>query len=182
MVGKTPQNHRDSPEIPSPQPLKKRKQKIRIAITPEVFNLETWCGYHRNQLIEPLPLILLSEWYHHFWLHGNPKWPPNLRIVIVTPEVFNLATWYGYHWNRLNKPLQLTLLSEWYHHFWQFYWEKTVNLHTFFRCNNCNNNTWSIQLRNMMWLSLESADPDASVDALFRMISPFLAILLRKKF
>ena len=33
----------------------------------------------------------------------------------------------------------------------------------------------------MMWLLLESADPAASVDALFGMISPFLAILLRKK-
>ena len=48
------------------------------------------------------------------------------------------------------------------------------------KLNNCNNNTWSIQLRNMMWLSPESADRAASVDANFRMISPFLAILLRK--
>ena len=32
----------------------------------------------------------------------------------------------------------------------------------------------------MMWLSPESADQAASVDAIFRMISPFLAILLRK--
>ena len=45
---------------------------------------------------------------------------------------------------------------------------------------NCNCNTWSIQLSNMIWLSLESAEQAASVDATFRMISPFLAILLRK--
>ena len=124
MVGKTPQNHRDSPEIPSPQPLKKRKQKIRIAITPEVFNLETWCGYHRNQLIEPSSIDTIIRMISPFLAIRQSKMAAKFK--------------------------------------------------------NCNCNTWSIQLSNMIWLSLESAEQAASVDATFRMISPFLAILLRK--